>query len=86
MKKLLLLLSLAGCVNASSYQVRSQVYQINCERDLPLINCNREASYRCPGGYQILYSGGIWNQKVIAHRNGDATVPVYVGEMLVRCL
>ncbi len=85
MRKMLVLMFLvSGC---SSVSVRpmsgpggAQAYSISCKRGIE--NCYEQASISCPGGYNIVNSGGRATAFVPA---GGNLIPVHTDNIFIEC-
>lgn len=78
---------LLACAGASSTQIGKDTFSIECKRNRG--NCYEEAAEVCPNGFEMLDGSESSGVYAVANSYGKTTtvtaVPIYKGEMLVRC-
>jgi hypothetical protein len=73
---------LAGCTHASSTEIRSGVYHVECNGQ-SANDCYEEARDVCPRGYDVTDSSG--GNEVRSNLFNGAPVFIHHGELTVRC-
>lgn len=78
---------LLACAGASSTRIGQDTYSIECKRKRG--NCYEEAAAVCPNGFELIDGSESSGVYAVANNYGKTTtvtaVPIYKGEMLVRC-
>jgi hypothetical protein len=79
--------ALLACAGASSTRVGRDTFTIECKRSRA--NCYEEAAAVCPNGFEVLdgveRSGTYATANTVGNTTTVTAVPIYKGEMLVRC-